>query len=59
MKTLSFSPIVEEICNGNPSKGMLLSCEPFKLTYSEFHVNLIYLLLSTSSVVFCNCLSSI
>ena len=28
-----FSPILEEICGGHPSKEALLSCEPFNLVY--------------------------
>lgn len=34
MKHLScFSPVLEEICNGDASKALLLSCEPFDLVY--------------------------
>ena len=33
-----FSPILEEICDGEPSKAALLLCKPFNLAYSEKNV---------------------
>lgn len=33
-----FSPIIEELCQGEPSKIALLSCEAFNAVYSEKNV---------------------